>query len=166
MGSSLVACSDGDDSAADTTLAAPVVAPLALSEIAVAVSAVEADLGGAQQFTEINVGPELVNVFVALPDGTELAYVYRDGSLEPPPAPTPQPEGAVLFGLDGIDLTAAEGFDDLLAEELPDSALAGMSLTGAAAGGAQWTATLVGAKGGVFDVLISPGGQIMGALPR
>ena len=70
----LSACGgDGDDN----------VTPV-LDQIAPAVAAIEAELGGPQQYFEINATPQLVNLFVAIDGATRVApYVYVGGELAP-----------------------------------------------------------------------------------
>ena len=80
------ACSRSSGSATTTTTRAALT--LRLDLVPAAVTAVEAALGGPQQYTEINAFEQGVNLFVATADGKELPYVYRDGTgLEAPPAP-------------------------------------------------------------------------------
>lgn len=158
----LAACS-GSDAA---TEAVPDFPPLSLEDVAPAVQAVEAELGSPQRYTEINVQPDLVNLFVVVGADDELAYVYRDGELETPDAPTAQPPGVREFSLDGVALDRVPTFDDVLAEQLPESRLARLMLSSTEAGGLVWTATLLSPKGGALDVLLSPDGVVVGAVPR
>ena len=130
------------------------------------VAAVEAERGGPQRYTEINVQTDLVNLFVALDDGTELAYVYRADGLDVPTEPQAQPEGAEPFALDDVPLDVVATYDDVLAAEVPDSALVALTLAPRPESGLVWTATLLSTQGGVLDVLISPNGAILGAAPR
>lgn len=169
------ACSDGggaaDDSAAETvatdgSASSRDTRSAAVELLEPAVAAVEAERGGPQEYTEINVQLDLVNLFVALDDGTELAYVYREDGLDVPTEPQAQPDGAEPFTLADVPLDAVETFDDLLAAEVPDSALVALTLAPRPETGLAWTATLLSPKGGVLDVLISPNGTILGAAPR
>ena len=53
-----------------------------LDQIAPAIAAVEAELGGPQQYFEINATPQVVNLFVATDDATTVTpYVYVGGEL-------------------------------------------------------------------------------------
>ncbi len=149
----------GGSKAASSTL-------LRLDEVAPAVHAVESARGGPQRYTEINVGPDLVNLFVAVDDADELAYVYRGGKLEAPAAPTARVEDSTDFTIGGVDLDAVATFDGLLAKELPDSRLTRLGLLDAPPVGLAWRALLTSAKGGTFEVILGPTGAIVGALPN
>jgi hypothetical protein len=73
----------------------------------------------------------------------------------------------VPFGLDGVDLGAADTFDDLLAEQVPDAELLLLTLSTAALDEAPtWAATLRSAKGGGMDVILTTDGTILGVVPR
>jgi hypothetical protein len=147
--------------------AAPGLESLSLDLLAPAVAAVEADRGGPQQYTEINVQPGFVNLFVALDDGTELAYVFKETGLEVPTEATPQPEGIAAYGLDGIDVSAVSGFDEMLQFELPNSSLGQLSLLALPNQGVMWNAAVVSIQGGgILDVLISANGEIVDVTPR
>lgn len=139
---------------------------LSIDSLAPAVTALEAELGGPQRYTEINVQTGLVNLFVALDDGTELAYVFRDGDLEAPAGAQPQLDGAVAFDLSDIPLDVAATFPEQLAAELPETRLVGLSLADHGDAGVGWLASLLSDQGGVLDVLISPSGAVVGAAPR
>src|SRR5207248_5403884 len=94
----LGACSSGGRSPSSPTTAKPPV--LRADLVPAAVAAVQATRGGLQQYTEINAFDQGVNVFVAVGDGNEVAYVYRDAGLDPP-AP-PQAAVGARFGVDGV----------------------------------------------------------------
>ena len=100
--------------AATTTTVTPV-----LDQIAPAVAAVEAELGGPQQYFEINATPQLVNLFVAIDGATRVApYVYVGGEL----APAADPAGAEgpTFGSDVAAFDPGAVLDGVAAE-LPDA---------------------------------------------
>ena len=139
---------------------------LRLDDVAAAVTAVEQARGGAQRYTEINVGPGLVNLFVVVDDTTELAYVYRNGKLEAPGAPTPRVEDSTEFDLAHVDVSATVGFDDRLRKDLPDSELTRLGLIDAPPTGLAWRALLTSAKGGTFEVIFGADGSLIGALPN
>ena len=139
--------------------------PLSLADVAPAVAAVESGRGGPQRYTEINVGIGLVNLFVAVGDGTELAFVYRKGKLEDPGPAQASPAGSTTFALDEVSLGSVADFDRLLARQLPKSHLTTLALLDAPPLGLSWQAGMAGGKGSNFQVAISPTGQIVGALP-
>ncbi len=129
-------------------------------------TAVEQARGGPQRYTEINVGPDLVNLFVVVDDTTELAYVYRNGKLEAPREPTPRLADSTEFDLANVDVNAVAGFDDRLFEDLPDSELTRLGLIDSPPTGLAWRALLTSAKGGTFEVIFGPDGSLIGALPN
>ena len=80
----LVACS-GDKTSTRTTTSVVVAVggelPI-VDQIDDAIAALEAKLGGPQDYFEINATPRLVNLFVALDDGTTVQpWLYFDGEL-------------------------------------------------------------------------------------
>ena len=91
----------------------------ALDQIAPAVAALEAKLGGPQQYFEINATPQLVNLFVADAAKTSATtYLYVGGELAPPAAP--------LAAAGSTFAAAALTFDpatvlDNVADQLPGS---------------------------------------------
>ncbi len=136
---------------------------LRLDDVAPAVAAVEQARGGSPRYTEINVGPDLVNLFVVVDDLTELAFVYRSGRLEAPDRATPRVAGSVPFAVDGVDLEAIASIDETLGRELPDSALTRLGLLDAPPSGLAWRALMASAKGGTFEVVVGLDGSIVGA---
>jgi hypothetical protein len=156
------ACSSGGGSTDATTPAKP--QPARIDDVAPAIAAVEAARGGRQRYTEINANEAVVNLFVAQPDGTEIAYVYRDGKLDPPAEPTAQQPGATAFDLSSVDLSKVGGFHDLLKKDLPDAVLRRLTLVQIPGKGLNWVATVVNSKGSPIDVVFSPAGALVGAV--
>jgi hypothetical protein len=152
------ACSGGGSSATTTTtMAAPT---LRLDLVPAAVAAVEAALGGPQQYTEINAFEQGVNVFVATADGNELPYVYRDGTgLEPPPAP--QPAAGTPFATTGLDLTAGARLPADVQSRLPGAVPVAAALVQRPVDGLVWDVRVIGAKGSELDVLYTPQGVLL-----
>jgi hypothetical protein len=151
----LVACGGGDPPALATELA--------IDDVPAAVEAVEAALGGPQQYTEINVGSDLVNLFVAADGGQELAYVYRGGTLSAPPAPADATLPA--FDLTGVDLTVAAGLDTRLGAELGGEAELTRLALQVVDGAPRFVAVVVSSRGGALAVLVSGSGEILGVNP-
>jgi hypothetical protein len=147
------ACSSGGSSK-------PAAPALRIDLAPAGVAAVEAARGGAQQYTEINAFDQGVNLFVATGDGHELAYVYRDGVLEPPGAP--QPASGTPFGLQGV---AVDAGPRLLADaktRLPEATPVAVTLVQRPVDGLVWDVGVIGEKGGRIDVLYTPAGVFLG----
>ncbi len=123
-----------------------------LTDVQPAVKAVEQALGGPQRYTEINVDVQNVNLFVAKGDGTELAYLYRTGTLSPPESPMPQEQGAVNFSLDTVNLDKVAGFQTLLSAQLPGATIARVVLISNKTDGFVWHLYVEGAKQAKFIV--------------
>ena len=162
-------CSDSkssdETSAANftSTTGAPIPAgdaPLLIEQIRPAIAAVEAELGGPQQFFEVNATPTLVNLFVAAEGGTEaVAYIYQAGALQPPAEP--QPASGPTFG--SAELT----FDETLVlanvvGSLPDSTFRVFSAVGVQGGGVSYVVTVESTLGGSLEVTVGPTGAILG----
>lgn len=150
----LVACG-GDD---ETEALRP-----SIESIAPAVAALEAELGGPQQYFEINATAQFVNLFVAVDGATQVrAYVYVGGELGPPkPA-----EGA-----EGVTFAAADlAFDAErvlhgVSDELPDSDITVFSVIEGADGAPQYSAIVESDEGGVLDVTFGGDGTVEGIVP-
>ena len=139
-------------------VAAVTASPVKLAEIAPAVKAVEAALGGPQRYTEINADVQNVNLFVVRADGTELAYLYQNGALSPPDAPTQQEAGAVAFSLDGVNLDKVAGFQQLLGGQMPGATIARVVLVSNSTDGFVWHLYVEGARQSKFIVGIAADG--------
>jgi hypothetical protein len=127
-----------------------------------AVAAVEAELGGPQQYFEINATSDLVNLYVADDVTAEAtSYVYRaDGSLDPPVGPGAA-EGET-FGADAIEVDEGSVLDDVLAE-LPESIPLAFAVTGTGEGAVQYQVILQSARGGRLAVYVDGDGTILGS---
>ena len=155
LGVVLVACSGGGSSSPPTT------APVLRSDLVpAAVAAVEAQRGGPQQYTEINAFNQGVNLFVATGDGNELAYVYRDGTLEPPGSP--EPATSTAFGLQGVAVDAGPRLLADVKTRLPEITPVAIALVQRPVEGLVWDVGVLGAKGGRIDMLYTPAGVFLG----
>jgi hypothetical protein len=141
----------------------PAVVPV-VAEISPAIAAVEAELGGPQDFFEVNATPQLVNVFVATDGGTTAtAYVYLDGELQPP-APPRDVAGGETFRADALDFDPDAIFTGI-ADELGDPTVTQFVVVGGPGGAVQYSAFVSSSAGGVLDVLLGPDGAVLGVQP-
>jgi hypothetical protein len=135
-----------------------------VGEIAPAIAAVEAELGGPQDYFEVNATPQLVNLFVAANGGlTATAYVYLAGELQPPAPPRDVTSGET-FRAEALDFdpdAIFSGVDD----ELGEPAVTQFVVVGGPGGAVQYSAFVVSSEGGVLDVLLGPDGAVLGVNP-
>lgn len=147
-------CGGGDDDEP--------VRPL-LAEIAPAIAAVEAELGGPQQYFEINATPQLVNVFVATDDANRVVpYVFVGGELGSPAEATTA-EGAT-FSSDAVTFDPATVLDGVT-EELTDADVVLFSIVGGPDGAVQYGAGVQSDAGGTLDVVLGPDGAVQSVDP-
>ena len=160
----LASCGDsgssatGSDSAPTTVAQTPSVK---VAEIRAAVSAVEAQLGGKQRFSEVNATQTEVNVFVVKADGSESAYLVRGGKVEPPDSS--ETYAGATFTASEIEFTPT--VLDRVTRDIGDAELVAFSITphGATSqegGGVDYIATLT-APGGEFRVLVAADGEVL-----
>ena len=152
----LVGCGgDGDDPPGGL----PIVA-----EIAPAIAAVEAELGGPQDYFEINATTQLVNLFVATDDrSTATAYVYLGGELQPPAPPQDVASGGTFIA-EALDLDPDVILTGI-AEELDDPDVTQFVIVGGPGGAVQYSAFVVSSEGGILDVLLGADGAVLGVTP-
>jgi hypothetical protein len=134
-----------------------------VDQIAPAIAALEAKLGGPQQYFEINATPQLVNLFVADAARTTVtAYVYVGGSV----AETGQPAGAQgnTFAASALTFDPATILDGV-ADRLPDSDIVLFTIAGGPGGAVQYTAAVQSEKGGTLDVTLGPDGVVQSVDP-
>jgi hypothetical protein len=157
----LAACSGGGSSTPATTTASGTV--LAVADIPAAVRAVKATVTGPPRFTEINATPGGVNVFLATGDGKELAYVYADGRLQPPPGPTART--GTPFALDGVAVDAGPRLVDDVQRRFPGATVVAAAIVALADQGVSWAFKSRSPRGGVLDVVYSPTGALRSVTP-
>jgi hypothetical protein len=156
------ACSSDSSSAGTTVASVPASAPAVgdpprVDMIAPAIAAVEAELGGPQEYFEINATSKLVNVIVAVNDATVAQYwVYLDGELTSGQAQDAQGNtftaAAVTFDPDTV-LTQIQ-------RDLPDSPVDLFFVEGGADGSVRYTALVSSQAGGQLEVIVAPDGTV------
>jgi hypothetical protein len=147
----IVACGDDGDGVAG---------PEWVADIALAVEAVEQDLGGPQEFFEVTATPQLTNVFVAADDASSaVPYLYVDDVLEPPGLPLTGASGNT-FAADAIDVDEDRVLSRI-AEELPNATIDALSVEGGPGGSVRYVASVRSEAGGVLDVVVAADGEIL-----
>lgn len=164
----LAACSgsDGDSAGESATVAtfAPIECEsreptLRVDQIADAVAAVEDEMGGPQEYFEINATGVLVNLFVADTEaGTATPYLYVGGELTSDTARG----GAAGNTFRADQLT----FDPLLVTscveaQLPTSTMEVFYVVGTGEGGVRRSIVLTSAAGGQLEVEVTDDGQVI-----
>lgn len=135
-----------------------------LGEIRPAIAAVEAELGGPQQFFEVNATPQVVNLFVATDGGTGvIPFVYVGDELAPAGAPSTA-EGAT-FGAEALAFEP-DTILDRLTDALPDSDVVLFTVVGGPGGAVQYTAGVQSAAGGALVVTLGPDGTVQSVDPE
>ncbi len=151
----------GDGASTDSLGIVSAALPI-VDQIDDAVAALEAEVGGPQEYFEINATPQLVNLFVAVELATAVQpWVYIDGELS---SEDPQPaEGGTLLGVD-LDFDPVTIFSQLRSE-LPGATVESFYIHGDGQGGVQYGALLTTAQGGAIDVQLRSDGQIISSEP-
>jgi hypothetical protein len=164
----VTACSGGGGSsssqpAASTTIvvSAPA-APPRVDLIDDAVAALEAKLGGPQQFFEINATPKLVNLIVSLNDDkVAQPWVYFDGELS-------STEGAEAsgfsFAASALDFDPDKVLSKLEAE-LPESSPDLFFVEGGKGGIVRYSVAVTSRQGGQLIVVVGPDGTVRSVDP-
>lgn len=166
----VVGCSSSDSGstsasgAATTTTAAPIpagAAPVLLDKIRPAIAALEAQLGGPQQYFEVNATVTLVNLFVATDDATKaVAYIYdADGTLEPPAQAVPA--SGPTFGASQMTFDETRVMA-LTVAQLPTSTFLRFSVTGVGGGGVAYAITAGSTTRTEFQISVGPTGNVLG----
>ena len=131
-----------------------------VSTIRPAIEAVEAELGGGQEFFEVTAGPQVTNVFVAVEGATAaVPYVFLDGELQPP-APVLTGASGFTFAGDAVDF-AEDSILDAVAEELPESTIGALSIEGGPDGAVRYVISTLSPGGGRLDVTVSRDGAVL-----
>jgi hypothetical protein len=150
----LAACSGGSDQATSGG------GDSFVSDIAAAAAAVDATLGGPQEFFEITATPQLTNVFVAIDGGTAaVPYIFLDGELQ---APAPRIDGAAgqTFTAEAIDFDEATVLDGV-ENDLPNATIDAFSVEGGPGGFVRYVVSARSEQGGVLDIVVAPSGAVI-----
>jgi len=132
--------------------------------IAPAVAAVEAELGGPQQYFEITAEPQRVELWVALDGGTAaVPYVYIGGEVGPAAASQPASGETFVPGDAPFD---PDTVLDQLDEDLDDPDIVQLSIGRNAAGEVDLLVVVQSAEGGLLDVTLAPDGTVRSVDPR
>lgn len=138
-------------------------APDFVLDVRDAVAAVEAELGGPQEYFEVTSNEQFTNVFVAVDDATAaVAYAFVDGELQ---APAPKQEGAEGNTFVAADIDFAD--DRILsrvAVDLPASEIDAVSVYGDGVG-ATYVLAATSSAGGFLDIVVGPDGSIFSVDP-
>jgi hypothetical protein len=127
-----------------------------------AVAALEAQLGAPQEYFEINATPRLVNLFVALSNGTVAqAWVYLDGELS---SAEGQPAQGNTFAAADLDFDAAAVLAQV-ATAVPGASLDSFVVQGDGQGHVQYEVLVTSSKGGGLDVIVGPDGAVKSVDP-
>lgn len=161
----VVSACGGDDASPDTTespfgpTACPAAEPpLLVDQIDEAIAAVEAELGGPQEYFEINATSLLVNLFVAdVETQTVTPYVYVGGELSSQ-EPLEGAQGFTFFA----EAVAIDGERVLscIVRDLPESTLEVFFVEGAD-GGVRFSALTSNELGGQLTVEVNGQGQVL-----
>ena len=164
----LGACSDSGGGATTTTVTAATTTPAGAPALRVdlvddAVLAVEADLGGPQEYYEINATPALVNLFVAGAGGSVTAFVFVAGVLTSE-ALTGEAGGAT-FRADALAFDPAT-VTSHVTSELPTSRQDVFEIVGGPNGTVRYSIVVTSAVGGgQLIVQVDPDGTVLAVDP-
>lgn len=152
-------CSDDEPPASTTTTVAPVVAaPLRVDLIEDAVAALESELGGPQEYFEINATSALVNLFVASGDEKATAWVFLDGELTS--EELAGTADGVSFRAEALDFDPATVLETVRAE-LPATRQDVFEVLGGPAGTAIYTVIATSAAGGQLLITVAADGSVI-----
>lgn len=165
----LGACTDDRGASTDTVAVSATSAPITsagelplLDQIGPAIAALESQLGGPQDYFEINATARLVNLFVALNKGAVAQpWLYLDGKLS-------STEGQAASG--GTFAASAVNFapDMILSTmltDLPGVSIESFYIHGDGRGNVLYGVLATSAKGGALDVVLGADGSVKSVDP-
>ena len=139
--------------------------PLAVDQIAPAIAAVEAELGGLQEYFEVNATEAVVNLFVAGTaadgSGTVTPYAFSRGELTAQPA---SPADGNRFAADAVQIDPQRVLSCLV-EQLPSSMITAFVVEGGPNGAVRYSAVVASEQGGQLVVEVSGTGQVLSVDP-
>lgn len=133
-----------------------------VGDVATAVEDLEAELGGPQQYFEVNATARVVNLFVALNGGTVAQpWIWVDGQLS-------SKEGQAASG--GTFVAADLDFDPdtiftVVRDQIPDAILESFYVNGDGAGNVQYGLLTSAQCGGGLDIVVGPDGAVKSVDP-
>jgi hypothetical protein len=134
----------------------------AVSRILVAIDALEAKLGGPQQYFEVNATAKVVNLFVALNGATiAQAWLYADGTLT---SKAGQKASGGTFTRAELDFQP----DKVLVtvrQQIPDAILESFYVNGDGKGHVQYGVLTSAQCGGGLDVVVGATGAVKSVNP-
>lgn len=172
MAAVLVGCSGDGDSAAttapDVTICDPEGTAQAeadlpqVARITEAIEALEQQLGAPQQYFEVNATARVVNLFVALNDGTlAQAWLYLDGTFTSQEA---QAASGGTFAADDVAFDADRVLERVRSE-VPEAVLESFYVHGDGKGNVQYGVLASALCGGGLDVVVGPDGSVKSVDP-
>jgi hypothetical protein len=133
-----------------------------VDEIAVAIDALEAELGAGQQYFEANATARVVNLFVALNDATKAqAWAYVDGELSSQEA---QAASGGTFTRADLDFVPSEVLAQVR-DQIPDAILESFYVHGDGKGNTEYGVLTSAQCGGGLDVVVGPDGAVKSVDP-
>lgn len=134
----------------------------AVGVVAEAVAALETELGGPQEYFEVNATARVVNLFVALNDATlAQAWAYVDGELS---SQEPQAASGGTFTATQLDFDP-ESILVPTRGEIPDSIIETFYVHGDGKGKVQYGLLTSALCGGGLDLTVGPAGEVLGVDP-
>lgn len=162
------ACSDDPAASPETAVVATTVAlpaarelPL-LDQIAPAIGALESEMGGPQEFFEINATARLVNLFVAVNDGAlAQPWLYLEGTLT---STEGQAASGGTFASSSVDFDPATILSQVLTE-VPGISIESFYIHGDGLGNVLYGVLATSEKGGGLDVVLGSDGSVKSVDP-
>jgi hypothetical protein len=134
----------------------------AVQRIAEAIDALEAKLGGPQQYFEVNATAKVVNLFVALNNATlAQAWLYAGGTLT---AKEGQKANGGTFTRADLDYQADKVLT-VVRQQIPDAILESFYVNGDGKGHVKYGVLTSAQCGGGLDVTVGPTGAVKSVNP-